>query len=298
MGCGHMGRPAKGRTLLLEALEDRLLLTGAAVAPVPPTPHPAASMSSAAASSPASAPSGTESSKPADTGGTTPARSTVSPAAHSPALAPAPSACSLSPLAVLGRESNDDVDQDDTVGVIEAQQGALSTMLAAMTRGAGSEGASASIPENAGLASISRLNPLLAAPLPTPPAQGPAEPAWPAAAITPQPPASIEAVSEPSSEAVQTPTDVEPPREARFDPEPGIPLAGIVPVDLKQLQHGVDAFFEQLAHLGDDRDAAGVCATLAPWLLLAAAAAWEFALSSRAPAPADDPLVPGLEVEA
>jgi hypothetical protein len=62
---------------------------------------------------------------------------------------------------------------------------------------------------------------------------------------------------------------------ADLHPESGNPLAGQLPVDLKTLQRNVDAFFSQLARLGQDGETGQVCLKLAPWLGVAAVLSWE-----------------------
>jgi hypothetical protein len=112
-------------------------------------------------------------------------------------------------------------------------------------------------------------------------------------------PALIEVVPAPG---IPQPSDSGSTPDARLTPESGTPLAGILPLDLKQLEQGVDAFFEQLAHLCERWQGADLCPTLLPWLVVAAAAAWELAFLPGGRAPADcrssgealaDPLIPG-----
>lgn len=83
-------------------------------------------------------------------------------------------------------------------------------------------------------------------------------------------------------------------------PEPGDPLAGLLPLDLSALRRNADAFFARLGDLvpvpGDGQSVRAVAA----WLLLGAAA-WEVVLLPRAlrrPALATDPHLPGFEDEA
>jgi hypothetical protein len=64
-------------------------------------------------------------------------------------------------------------------------------------------------------------------------------------------------------------------------PEPGVPLAGLLPLDLKLLQQNVDAFFTQLSQLAEDNPPAGLCLKMIPWLGITVMAAWEIALLAR-----------------
>jgi hypothetical protein len=69
------------------------------------------------------------------------------------------------------------------------------------------------------------------------------------------------------------------------------PLAGLFPFDLNRLERGADAFFEQLANLGEDEQAACLSARLASWLVVATAVACE--LVRRRNARAASEAVPG-----
>jgi hypothetical protein len=69
---------------------------------------------------------------------------------------------------------------------------------------------------------------------------------------------------------------------AALAPEPGTPLAGLLPLDTQGIRRHADAFFTRLADLvRGPADGLSVRA-LAPWLLLAGAVAWEAFLLSRA----------------
>jgi hypothetical protein len=65
------------------------------------------------------------------------------------------------------------------------------------------------------------------------------------------------------------------------NPEPGVPLAGLLPVDLKLLQQSVDAFFTHLSQLAEDHPPVQLCLKMAPWLGITVVAAWEFALLTQ-----------------
>ncbi len=63
-----------------------------------------------------------------------------------------------------------------------------------------------------------------------------------------------------------------------FTPEPGGPLARLMPVNLRQLADNVDAFFSQLAQLTGGFEMAPDSIALAPWVVITAAIALELAL--------------------
>ena len=46
---------------------------------------------------------------------------------------------------------------------------------------------------------------------------------------------------------------------------------------MRQIEEGVDAFFAQLMHLGENGVLGRLCLNLSPWLVVTAAAAWELA---------------------
>jgi hypothetical protein len=77
-------------------------------------------------------------------------------------------------------------------------------------------------------------------------------------------------------------------------PQPGIVLAGMVPVDWSALQQSVDQFFQRIADLQDERGVLGVATRMAPWVItaLVATGATEFArrqtLSDRRQAEHED----------
>jgi hypothetical protein len=62
---------------------------------------------------------------------------------------------------------------------------------------------------------------------------------------------------------------------ADLQPEIGIPLPGLLPVDLAALQHSADAFFEQLAQLTAPGEGDSMLLSLGPWVLVAGGVAWE-----------------------
>jgi hypothetical protein len=67
----------------------------------------------------------------------------------------------------------------------------------------------------------------------------------------------------------------------QLSPEGGTPLAGLLPLDLKQLQQNVDAFFGHLSQLVQDRDAQQLVLRLAPWLAATTIATWKIAYRPR-----------------
>lgn len=66
--------------------------------------------------------------------------------------------------------------------------------------------------------------------------------------------------------------------EAEFSAEPGPPVAGLLPFDLKSLREGVDALFERLGALARPADRDSLFVALGPWLLVAGVLTWELTL--------------------
>jgi hypothetical protein len=67
-------------------------------------------------------------------------------------------------------------------------------------------------------------------------------------------------------------------REGDFTAEPGPPLVGLLPFDLKPLREGVDALFERLGALARSGERDSLLVALGPWLLVAGVMAWELTL--------------------
>jgi hypothetical protein len=78
------------------------------------------------------------------------------------------------------------------------------------------------------------------------------------------------------------PRDRDSDRWACFLSDGSVPLAGLAPVNMRQIEEGVDAFFARLAELREPRTLGQLCLNLSPWLAVAAATAWELASLRRA----------------
>jgi hypothetical protein len=87
----------------------------------------------------------------------------------------------------------------------------------------------------------------------------------------------------PSEQETDATMEQSPPQEETLDlrPETGIPLAGVLPLDLRQLQQNVDAFFTHLAELAQDTDSRELVLRLAPWLAVTTVAAWSITYLPR-----------------
>jgi hypothetical protein len=110
-----------------------------------------------------------------------------------------------------------------------------------------------------------------------------------AEAVTAQGPVDVPPTSEPSETATA------------LMPEPGGPLAGLLPLDVETLQRNVDAFFSQLSDLVQGPGGGPSVRGLVPWMLFAGAVVWELILLPRVlrrSGPlAADPLALWTEVE-
>jgi hypothetical protein len=70
----------------------------------------------------------------------------------------------------------------------------------------------------------------------------------------------------------------EEPEPVGLEPEPGGPLAGLLPLGLKSLQQSADAFFEHLARLAGPWEGDSSLLLPGPWVVVVAAAAGELVL--------------------
>jgi hypothetical protein len=103
---------------------------------------------------------------------------------------------------------------------------------------------------------------------------------------------------EPTPVAQKKPAEPGAPESAEtalLTPEAGAPLAGLLPVDLRRLEASADALFSRLANLAHSEETQRICLELAPWLVVAAAAAWEMASLSRRRSAAGIPEDPRMD---
>jgi hypothetical protein len=252
--------------LLVELLEDRLLLAGGfvAVAPVPPPRAPIPSTATYRESN----------------------------EAHraGPAFLPAP------PQPDADRRE-DDRGTDADGGGYEHPTSFLAELAPALALSHSGEGGTAGAPNcqvggrvvEEGLAPPAAAPPTMVAvvPVPAPPTPHVAPPtAGPAGGAVPDDLAARDKASS-SGDPDQAPAAVGESDSSAEPlialPEPSHPLSGVLPLDLDGLRRSADAFFERLAHFGDDWDGACLSTRLSPWLVAVAAVAGEIAWRSRRP---------------